>query len=143
MSDSQSGLLAGGCCAGSTDADALGPRERRARALAGLAFLLLAGAMGTRRLPGRIALWPASLVPTWFGISHLVAGVIGLRGCPELAAIPSVLLDRRVETSCETWERLDRRLRRYEDGSPVTCSTTKPERDPSCSRMLDQPSRLK
>jgi len=49
-------------------------------------------------------------VPAWFGISHLVAGVIGYRGCPELGAIPSVMLGREVPTSCGPWERIDARL---------------------------------
>jgi hypothetical protein len=81
---------------------------RRSRAMAGLLFLVLAGTLATRRLPGAIALWPASLVPTWFGISHLVAGVTGYQGCPELGAIPSVMLGRPVGTSCELWQRIDR-----------------------------------
>jgi hypothetical protein len=81
---------------------------RRSRAIAGLVFLLFAGALATRRLPGAIALWPVSLVPTWFGISHLVAGVTGYQGCPELGAIPSVMLGRPVGTSCERWRRIDR-----------------------------------
>jgi len=107
------GLLDGGCC---SDADggetglAMGPRARRARAAAGVGFLLLAGAMSPRRLPGGIALWPAAIVPTWFGVSHLVSSVTGYRGCPELGAIPSVLLGRPVGTNCGPWERFDRRI---------------------------------
>lgn len=88
----------------------LGRRARLARALAGLAFLLLAGALASRGLPGAIALWPLALVPTWFGISHLVAAQAGYRGCPELGAIPSVWLGRPVGTACGPWERIDRLL---------------------------------
>lgn len=102
-----------GCCAASGEAraaDALGRPARLARALAGLAFLLLAGALASRSLPGRIALWPAALVPAWFGISHLVASVTAYRGCPELGAIPSVWLGRRVGTGCGPWDRIDRLL---------------------------------
>ncbi|MDX6603159.1 MAG: hypothetical protein QOF13_2361 [Solirubrobacterales bacterium] len=80
---------------------------RRARAVAGLGFLALAGAMSSRQLPGRISLWPAAIVPTWFGVSHLVSSVTGYRGCPELGAIPSVMLDRPVATACGPWERID------------------------------------
>ena len=105
--------LGGGCCSrpeGPADGLQMSRAVRRARAAAGLAFLVAAGALSTRQLPGRVALWPASLVPTWFGISHLVASVTGYRGCPELGAIPSVLLDRPVSTSCGPWQRIDRRL---------------------------------
>jgi hypothetical protein len=85
-------------------------RGRVARTVAGFAWLAAGGLLATRALPGRIALWPASLVPTWFGISHLVAAVISYRGCPELGAIPTVLLGRPVPTVCEIWERIDRRI---------------------------------
>jgi len=97
---------------------------RRARAAAGLGFLALAGALGARQAPGRVALWPLALVPTWFGISHLVAGVTGYRGCPELGAIPSVMLARPVATSCGPWERIDRGLERLGSrrSSPGCCS---------------------
>jgi hypothetical protein len=71
---------------------------------------VIAGALSTRRLPGRVALWPASLVATWFGISHLVAAVTGYQGCPELGAIPSVMLGRPVATGCGPWQRIDTRL---------------------------------
>jgi hypothetical protein len=88
----------------------MGSNARRSRALAGLVFLAMAGGLATRRLPRDIALWPASLIPTWFGVSHLVAAVTGYQGCPELGAIPSVMLGRTVETSCELWRRIDRQV---------------------------------
>ncbi len=111
---SSAGPLSGGCCSAAGGPARRGAsisrRARRARAVAGLGFLVIAGALSTRRLPGRVALWPASLVPTWFGISHLVAGVTGYRGCPELGAIPSVMIDRPVPTACGPWQRIDERL---------------------------------
>jgi hypothetical protein len=95
---------------------------RRTRAAAGFGFLALAGALGSRQAPGRVALWPLALVPTWFGISHLVAAVTGYQGCPELGAIPSVMLARPVATGCGPWERIDRRLGHFESqGSPAGC----------------------
>ncbi len=107
-----SGLLSGGCCSGDSSwLESQAPMSqaaRRSRALAGVAFLAVAGALSSRRLPGAIALWPASLVPTWFGISHLIAGVTGYQGCPELGAIPTVMLGRPVGSSCELWRRIDR-----------------------------------
>jgi hypothetical protein len=105
------GMLSGGCCSEdpmSTESGAsMGRAARWSRALAGMGFLAIAGMLATRRLPGRIALWPTSLVPTWFGISHLVAGVTGYHGCPEIGAIPSVMLGRQVTTNCELWQSID------------------------------------
>jgi hypothetical protein len=94
---------------------------RRARAAAGLGFLGIAGALASRRAPGRIALWPLALVPTWFGISHLVASVTGYPGCPELGAIPSVMLGRVVPTDCHPWEAIDRRLTDSRSHRPSCC----------------------
>jgi hypothetical protein len=110
----------GGCPRSETQApgSSMSRPARRARAAAGLGFLAAAGALSTRQLPGRIALWPAALVPTWFGISHLLASVTGYPGCPELGAIPSVILDRPVSTGCGPWGRIDRRLG---DRSPALC----------------------
>ena len=102
-------VLAGPSCDSSQGAG-MGRSARRARALAGFGFLAVAGALGSRQAPGRVALWPLALVPTWFGISHLVASVTGYEGCPELGAIPSVMLARPIATSCGPWERIDRRL---------------------------------
>ena len=95
-----------------TDAGSMSRLGRGARAGAGLGFLGLAGALSSRSLPGRVALWPVALVPAWFGISHLIAAVIGYRGCPELGAIPSVMLGRRVETPCGPWDHFDGRFER-------------------------------
>jgi hypothetical protein len=104
-----------GCCTDQTSTgDVIQPtmhrRARMARAGVGLAQLALAGSLASRRMPGRVALWPVALVPTWFGISHLIAAVIGYRGCPELGAIPTVMLGRPVGTGCEFWDRIDRRV---------------------------------
>ena len=104
----------GGCRSGAEGGRgqvvAIGRPARHARAVAGLGFLVIAGALSTRRMPGRVALWPASLIPTWFGISHLVAAVTGYAGCPELGAIPSVMLSRPVATGCGPWQRIDQTL---------------------------------
>ena len=43
--------------------------------------------------------------------SHLVAARTGYPGCPELGAIPSMLLRRDVRVGCVPWRILDRRLR--------------------------------
>ena len=102
------------CCeidpAAATGKGPMPRRLRAARAVAGLLHLALAGWLATRQLPGDIALWPVALVPAWFGISHLIAGLIGYYGCPELGAIPSVMAGRRIETGCGPWERYDRWL---------------------------------
>ncbi|MFP5388441.1 MAG: hypothetical protein ACLGG5_03990 [Thermoleophilia bacterium] len=78
--------------------------------------------MAARRLPGQVALWPAALVPTWFGIAHLVAGVTGYRGCPELGSIPSVMLGREVGTDCASWQRIDQWIE-PSAAEPLCCST--------------------
>jgi hypothetical protein len=41
-----------------------------------------------------------------------VASATGYPGCPELGAIPSLLLRRRVATECGPWEWIDKRLDR-------------------------------
>lgn len=47
----------------------------------------------------------------WFGASHLIAARIGYAGCPELGAIPSVILRRDVHVGCVPWRIADRRLK--------------------------------
>ncbi len=86
---------------------ALSEPQRRARGLAGVGLLGLAAA----RLRWAWALsLPTSLAAGWLGASHLVAAAIGYRGCPELGAIPTLVLGRRVETRCGPWQLLDARL---------------------------------
>jgi hypothetical protein len=106
------------CCALGGEAEISSPtvlsrRSRCARAVVGVAFLGIAGALAPRRARGRIALWPAALVSAWFGASHLVAAQIGYPGCPELGAIPSVLHGRTIATRCRPWQETDRWLERW------------------------------
>src|SRR5438132_13065611 len=90
---------------------------RGARALAGVAFIGQVGLLYTWPLgvlakvglPG-LVLWPLAALGLWLGISHLVAAATGYRGCPEIGAIASLLLRRRVSTVCKPWERFDQWL---------------------------------
>jgi hypothetical protein len=104
----------------------LGGRARAARAAAGV--LIIAGV-------GLLYVWPVALLPDlglpslvawslaipslWLGLSHVVAAVTAYRGCPEMGAIPSLVLRKRVITTCAPWERLDRRI----EGSPTDHGT--------------------
>lgn len=89
------------------DAPTLSEPQRRARAIAGLGFLALAWTVV--RAP-RLVNVPSALAAVWLGASHLVAAATRYHGCPELGAIPTLLLGRRVETRCGPWEMLDERL---------------------------------
>lgn len=80
---------------------------RLARVGAGIAFI----AVGRSALR-RTYLWPLAAVAGWFGISHVVAGATGFAGCPELGAIPSLVLQRDIHTRCGPWERIDSYLGR-------------------------------
>lgn len=98
-----------GCAVASEEGStsALADRQRRARALAGVA--LCGVSIAAARWPKRLAA-PVALGTGWLGASHLVAAATAYRGCPELGAIPSLFLGRSVETRCGPWELLDRRL---------------------------------
>src|SRR5919108_6366184 len=95
----------------------LGGRGRAARATAGaliiagvgLLYLWPVGLLPKLGVPGFVA-WALAIPSLWLGLSHLVAAVTAYRGCPEIGAIPSLLLRRHVITSCTPWERLNRRL---------------------------------
>jgi hypothetical protein len=92
---------------------------RGARALAGVAFIGQVGLLYTWPLgvladvglPGPV-LWPLAALGLWPGVSHLAAAATGYRGCPEIGAIASLLLRRRVLSSCKPWEAFDRRVER-------------------------------
>jgi hypothetical protein len=92
-------------------------RARVARATAGalmiagvgLLYLWPVALLPELGVPGFVA-WSLAILSLWLGLSHLVAAVTAYRGCPEVGAIPSLLLRRHVITRCTPWERLDRRL---------------------------------
>jgi len=105
-------------------------RGRAARAVVGI--LIVAGAgllyvwpvalLADVGVPN-LVLWALAIPSLWLGVSHLVAAVTGYRGCPEIGAIPSLVLGRPVVTQCTPWHRLDQRIgaaarREIGDASP-------------------------
>jgi hypothetical protein len=112
-----------GCYRGLADAGdpeappLLDVRARVARALAGVAIIASVGVLYTWPIallpdlgvPG-VVVWALAVPSLWLGVSHLVAAATDYRGCPEIGAIPSLVLRRRVVTTCRPWERLDRRI---------------------------------
>jgi hypothetical protein len=100
-------MTAPGCCGADKLPEQLNDRQRRARRIVGVASLGL-GVLAARRAGGPGAL--AAAGAGWFGVSHLVAAQTGYAGCPELGAIPSVLLSRDVDVGCLPWKLADRRL---------------------------------
>jgi hypothetical protein len=48
----------------------------------------------------------------WVGASHILAAVMAYPGCPELGAVPSLLLGRWVKIGCAPWRWLDARFGR-------------------------------
>jgi hypothetical protein len=87
-----------------SEAPPLSTSQRIARAIAGLGFLALA-------VPPLKRHWaPVAVAAGWFGATHLLAAATAFRGCPELGAVPSLLLRREVATECGPWEWIDDRL---------------------------------
>lgn len=95
-----------GGCVGETP-HPLNDRQRRARNVVGAASLGL-GILAARRAGVLGTLGAAGA--GWFGASHLVAARTGYSGCPELGAIPSVILRRDVHVGCAPWQIVDQRL---------------------------------
>jgi hypothetical protein len=85
----------------------LSKRQRGGRAVVAVGLLALAPA--ALRMP-RFARVPLAALIAWLGLSHVVAAATGYSGCPELGAVPSLLLRRQVHTRCGPWERLDDRF---------------------------------
>jgi hypothetical protein len=85
----------------------LSKRQRGGRAAVGLG--LLAVAVGAWRAPSVVRV-PFAALTGWLGLSHVVAAATGYNGCPELGAIPSVVLGRHVHTRCGPWQRVDERF---------------------------------
>jgi hypothetical protein len=92
---------------------------RGARALAGVGLIAQVGLLYTWPL-GALAklglpdpvLSPLAALGLWLGVSHLVAAATSYRGCPEIGAIASLLVRRRILTSCTPWEAFERRIER-------------------------------
>jgi hypothetical protein len=88
------------------------PADARAtRKRVGVAFLLVALLPTGLALSGWTLLWALAFLAGWFGVSFLVASFTGYPGCPEVGAIPSLVLRRDIRTRCRPMERVDR-LRR-------------------------------
>jgi len=96
-----------GCCTVEELPERLNDRQRSARTAVGVSSLAVA--MLAARRPGVIS-GLAAAGAGWFGASHLVAGRTGYAGCPELGAIPSVVLGREMQVGCVPWRIADRRL---------------------------------
>lgn len=102
-----------GCFAdASSELPPMSPRARVARAVAGIGFLAAIAALELLDFVPADAIlhWAAAIVLAWFGVSHLVASVTRYQGCPELGAIPTLVLRRPVATNCDIWHRIDRRI---------------------------------
>ena len=110
-----------GCVSGATESEVrpLELKQRAARARVGVGSVALAGLVWSASIkllhrvgaPPQLA-WAPAAPPAWFGASHLVAAATAYRGCPELGAIPSLVLRRRIETTCPPWDEIDRVLER-------------------------------
>jgi hypothetical protein len=96
-----------GCCTVEELPRKLNDRQRRARTFVGAASMGVA-VLAARR-SGVISVLGAAGAG-WFGASHLVAARTGYAGCPELGAIPSVVLGREVQVGCVPWGIADRSL---------------------------------
>jgi len=88
----------------------LNRRQRTARFSVGIALLLL-----DFLLPWSSALSITGIATAavlgWFGGTHVLAALMAYPGCPELGAVPSLLLGRDVKIGCGPWRWLDARLR--------------------------------
>lgn len=96
------------CCGNdSTGWRSLNSGQRRARLIVGIVLLSLALA-----LPWSAAGWIAlAVIVTWLGATHVLAAAMAYPGCPELGAVPSILLGRWIRIGCTPWRWLDARLR--------------------------------
>lgn len=107
----------GFCAPSEAPSEPLTARQRAGRAGAG--GVLVAVAAGALHSPNMARLMAAGAFG-WLGVSHLVAAVTRYSGCPELGAIPSLVLGRQVHTRCGPWESLDARLGLNEPAKETT-----------------------
>src|SRR5271166_3446186 len=78
---------------------ALNRGQRWGRLVAGLVLLVIAVALPWFSV-GWIVL---ALAVGWIGANHVVAAVTAYPCCPELGAVPSLLLGRSVKIGCVPW----------------------------------------
>jgi hypothetical protein len=99
---------AASCCSDNTAGwRPLNTGQRWARLIVGVALLSLVPA-----LPRSSAAWIVlAVIAGWLGATHVLAGAMAYPGCPEIGAVPSLLLGRWVRVGCTPWRWLDARLR--------------------------------
>lgn len=99
----------GTICCGNDPAEwrALNGGQRRARLLVGIALLTV-----VLVLPWSAAGWIAlAVIAGWVGATHVLAAAMAYPGCPELGAVPSLIIGRWVRIGCGPWRWLDARWR--------------------------------
>jgi hypothetical protein len=104
-------VAARGCGVGGRAArgPALPASGRATRRQLGNRFLWVTAGLSAVGLAGVPLVWPLAFVAGWFGVSFRVAARTGYAGCPEVGAIPSLLLGREIATRCPPLERVDAR----------------------------------
>jgi len=99
------------CCSDETgDWRPLNRRQRWARFIVGAGMLVLSLLLPWSHMPSIMGIATAAIIG-WFGVTHILAGLLAYPGCPELGAIPSLLMRRVVRIGCGPWRWLDARLR--------------------------------
>ena len=97
----------GFCQPGDAPSEPLTQRQRTGRAIVGGALVAAAaGALASPNAARTVVVFGLG----WLGVSHLVAAATRYNGCPELGAIPSLVLRRHVHTRCGPWQSLDQRF---------------------------------
>jgi hypothetical protein len=99
------------CCGGEADDwRPVNRRQRAARFIVGTALLLLAFLLAWSHELS-VARITTAVIIGWFGATHVLAALMAYAGCPELGAVPSLLLRRDIKIACGPWQWLDARLR--------------------------------
>jgi len=98
------------CCSNDAgDWRPLNRRQRAARLIVGATLLLVGFVLPSSHELSVTGIAAATIVG-WFGVTHVLAAFMAYPGCPELGAIPSLLLGRDVKIGCGPWRWLDARL---------------------------------
>jgi hypothetical protein len=87
----------------------LNRRQRIGRFIVGIVLLGLALLLPWSPAASIFAIATAAILG-WFGVTHILAAIMAYPGCPELGAVPSLVLRRHVKIGCGPWRWLDARL---------------------------------